>query len=64
MGRYLLTGAAGYVGREVIRQLIEAGEDVLAVDLRDPGIAGITYYPVDITDLAALKRTFENVEID
>lgn len=64
MSKYLVTGAAGYVGSEVIRQLQAAGEEVLAVDLRDPCKPGVQYFNVDITKLDAVMDAFKDVEID
>jgi nucleoside-diphosphate-sugar epimerase len=37
--RYLVTGATGFLGRVLVRELIDAGHDVVAL-VRDPGRAG------------------------
>ncbi len=36
MGKYLVTGAAGFVGANVVMELLRVGEEVLACDFNDP----------------------------
>jgi nucleoside-diphosphate-sugar epimerase len=54
----LVTGAAGVVGSHVVRQLLAAGQDVVAADaLSEPGpmlagVGSLTYRRLDVRDLA------------
>ncbi len=52
----VVTGAAGFVGRHLAEQLVAAGTDVIASDLRDPEIAGARFIACDVTDRAACAR--------
>jgi len=65
MGEYLVTGATGYVGREVVRQLLEQPKDVTALGRSRPD-ENIPFIQADFTDRPALRqalsgRTFERV---
>ena len=60
---YLVTGAAGFLGGTVCRQLLERGERVRAFVL--PGDPARKYIPEeaeivegDLTDMASLERFF------
>lgn len=61
--KYLVTGAAGFLGGTILRQLIERGEAVRAFVL--PGDPAIQYLPEsaeivegDLTDVDSLERLF------
>ena len=61
--KYLVTGAAGFLGGTICRQLIERGEDVRAFVL--PGDPAMKYVPQeaeivegDLTDMDSLERLF------
>lgn len=61
--KYLVTGAAGFLGGTICRQLIERGENVRAFVL--PGDPAMKYVPKeaeivegDLTDMASLEKLF------
>jgi nucleoside-diphosphate-sugar epimerase len=71
--RYLVTGAAGFIGSVVARQLLDAGHEVVGVDemnsAYDPRLkqwrlaqlrtaTGFRFERLDIADLAALESLF------
>ena len=59
--RYALTGATGFVGSHLARQLREAGHEVVAV-VRTPSKAtglvalGVEVVPGDVTSRSSLRR--------
>src|SRR5262252_5969775 len=65
--RYAITGATGFVGGEVARQLRDAGHDVVAL-VREPSRAGrladlgVELAAGDLDDLAALRRLGEGAD--
>ena len=75
--RYLVTGAAGFIGSQVSRLLLEAGHEVVGVDnvnsaydprLKEWRLDQLAALPrfrlerVDIGDLAALERVFAEAQ--
>ena len=61
--KYLVTGAAGFLGGTICRQLIERGENVRAFVL--PGDPAMKYVPQeaeivegDLTDMTSLEKLF------
>jgi nucleoside-diphosphate-sugar epimerase len=48
--RVAVTGAAGKLGRAVVRHLVESGWEVLALDRRPPAPGGAEFLSVDLTD--------------
>ena len=65
--KYLVTGAAGFLGGTICRQLIERGENVRAFVL--PGDPAMKYVPReaeivegDLTDMASLEKLFAGEE--
>lgn len=65
--RYFITGATGFIGGEIARQLIAAGHDVVAV-VRSPEKAqplldlGVKIAPGDITDRDSLRAPMSGVD--
>ena len=60
--RVLVTGANGYIGRHVVRCLLEAGTDVTACDIKNDGIDNRAKY-VEYNILAPVGRSiFEELE--
>jgi dihydroflavonol-4-reductase len=63
--KFVVTGASGHLGANVVRALVSAGEEVRAVDIR-PGSAleGIAaeFVQGDVLDLATLKNAFAGAE--
>jgi len=55
--RVWVSGSQGTLGREVCRQLSEAGHDVVEADLRTPGAAA-----VDLLDRAAVARSLAGAD--
>ena len=60
----LVTGAAGYIGRFLVNELVGQGHEVVAVDLNDPppGLppelpSGVTLHRGDVTDKAAMLQS-------
>jgi NAD(P)-dependent dehydrogenase (short-subunit alcohol dehydrogenase family) len=54
--RAVVTGAASGIGRATAERLVREGVEVLAVDLREPGIEGAETVLGDVSDPAARER--------
>jgi dihydroflavonol-4-reductase len=67
MSRYFVTGATGFVGGELVKQLLGRGHQVVAL-VRAPEKAtflqalGVEMHAGDITDRASLRRPMEGVD--
>ncbi len=61
-----VTGAAGFVGTNLVNQLVADGHDVLAIDRVSPahaiGHSQVTWLAADIFDQAALQAAFDGVD--
>ena len=60
----LVTGAAGYVGREVVAALVGSGRDVRALVHRSQGDPpeGVEHVHGDVTDAESLRAAAEGCE--
>src|SRR3989475_3778982 len=67
MAKYFVTGATGFIGGRVTRQLVDAGHEVVAI-ARNPERAkdlvslGVDVRPGDITDPDSLRRPMAGVD--
>lgn len=65
--KYFLTGATGFVGGRVTRQLVEAGHQVVAT-ARNPAKAedltamGVAVHPGDVTDKESMRAPMQGVD--
>ncbi len=70
MARYLVTGAAGFIGSNIVEELVGRGEQVVALDNLstgrlgnlEPMLANIAFIQGDIGDESALKRAIEGAD--
>ncbi len=65
--KYLVTGAAGFVGSEIVRQLLARGDGVRAMARRREQLAGLDHpaaeaFEGDIRDRAALDRAMQGMD--
>ena len=64
MSRVLVTGASGFVGRPLVRSLIESGNEVHALTIPggpQPEQAGVQWHEVDLLDHGSAARVVELV---
>jgi UDP-glucose 4-epimerase len=66
--KVLVTGAAGFIGRNLIEALARRGDTVIATDLRPPKdtaeTAGIAWLALDVSRAEEIYRTLLNVRPD
>jgi UDP-glucose 4-epimerase len=56
--RILLTGATGFIGREIVRPLRAAGAEVHTLGRGNPDVPGVSHHPLDLlgaTDFAVVR---------
>jgi len=65
-GRYLLTGASGFVGTHLLARLLDAGCDVLCLDRQPPRVIppGARYVQCDLSDRASVRTALEGERAD
>lgn len=69
MRKVIVTGANGFVGSSVVKELVKHNIDVIAVDMlgcekniiKDPKV---TYVPLDLSNIEDLYNSFNNTDID
>lgn len=66
--RVVLAGAYGNLGREVLRALVREGHDVVAADVVEAQIEGLspdsyTFHKLDVTDPEALRGLCDGAEV-
>ena len=65
--KYFITGATGFIGGRLARQLREAGHEVVAV-VRNPAKAqdlaqlGVTLHQGDVTDKESMRKPMSGVD--
>lgn len=61
-----VTGAAGFVGRNLVDQLVARGDTVVAIDRQKPSASNtdsVSWVAADILDPAALESAFDGVDV-
>jgi nucleoside-diphosphate-sugar epimerase len=64
MGKVLVVGANGFVGTELIKQLKEHGDKILALDNRTITDKTVDSVLADITNVEGIKKALDGREID
>jgi dihydroflavonol-4-reductase len=63
--RVVVTGAAGFIGRRVVRRLVDRGDDVVAI-VRDPSLVhdlpGVALIAGDLSSVAGLRDQFTGAD--
>lgn len=65
-GRYLVTGASGFIGTHLLRRLVAAGREVVALDAAPPAVipAGVRYARCDLRDAGAVRDAVASAGAD
>ena len=65
MSRYLVTGATGFLGRHLVKTLLDHGDEVVAL-VRTPGSAGlpdgVRLRPGDVLDRASVEAALDGID--
>jgi len=59
----LVTGSSGLVGRELVRQLLDAGDAVRGLDIADAPRAGLDHVRGDLLDPAACREAVTGADV-
>ncbi|MCU1677181.1 MAG: NAD-dependent epimerase/dehydratase [Frankiales bacterium] len=62
MSRIVVTGAAGKLGRAVVRDLVEHGDEVVAVDVRAPADDNAPFVRTDLTEYGQVVEALGHVD--
>ncbi len=70
MSKYLVTGGAGFIGSNIVKKLVEVGEDVRVLDNLSTGrrsnieplLGKIEFMEADFTDLETAKKAVQGVD--
>jgi len=65
--KYFVTGATGFIGGRVVRQLVDGGHEVIALvrspeKAKDLAALGIQLHPGDVTNKASMRAGMEGVD--
>lgn len=60
--KVLVLGATGRTGRLIAQRLIDRGHDVTAIGRRDPGITGVVFRGVTLTDADAVRAAASGMD--
>lgn len=63
--KHVVTGVSGFLGQKLASRLVEAGYEVVGLDLRRPytEIPGVEFHHTDIRDENQLQRIFRGVDV-
>jgi UDP-glucose 4-epimerase len=62
MTRVLVTGAAGFVGRHLIKECLSRGWDIVGIDPRPLTLEGVTFHQGDLTRREDVARAVRDVD--
>ena len=60
--RLLVTGGAGFIGRNIATQALGLGYDVTTLDKQDNTVSGVTFIRGDIRDKATVEKAMKGVD--
>jgi len=63
MGRYLIIGGSSGIGRAATDLILERGEAVTVMDLREPHRPDVPYIPIDVADPAKVRAAMAGLSV-